>query len=160
MLRLLLGVITILFFRVNTIHADWYSQGTGGVLAAGKTTESADAGIEILKAGGTEADAAAATIPVLAVEDYGMFCMDGEVPFIHFEKATGEVKVLSGQGRAPLNQEAIDWLRSNGIPKAYTSGNIKSAAVPAEIDLCVTTMQQWGKLSFEEVAKPALRIID
>lgn len=144
----------------SNLSADWYAQGNGGAVAAGRTEKSADAGIEILKAEGTAADAAVAVLLVLTAEDFGMFCMGGEVPLIHYEAATGEVKVLSGQGRAPLDPVAIQWLIDNGIPKAYTSNNIKSAAVPAVIDLCVTAMQQWGKLSFEEVAQPLLRILD
>ncbi len=159
--HILTGLICFLVLLLpGSVSADWYASGNGGAVAAGATSKSADAGIEILKIDGSATDAAVATLLVLTAEDKSMFCMGGEVPFIHYEAETGEVKVLSGQGRAPLDPEAIKWLIDNGIPKAYTSNNIKSAAVPAVIDLCVTAMQQWGKLSFEQVAVPLLRILD
>lgn len=149
------------FTLSSTVPAqDWHASGNGGAVAGGGTMKSAEAGIEILEdKGGTAADAAVATLLVLTLEDRSLFCMGGEVPFIHCSGQTGEVKVLSGQGRAPLDSQAIDWLLANGIPDSDAPDNIKSAAVPAVIDLCVTAMQQWGKLSFEEVAEPAMRIL-
>ena len=154
-------VLLILFTWSSTVLAQtWYASGDGGAVAGGGTMKSADAGIEMLKdKGGTAADAAAATLLVLTLEDNSLFCMGGEVPFIHFEAATGKIKALSGQGRAPLDSQAIDWLIANGIPDPDASNNIKSAAVPAVVDLCVTAMQQWGTLSFEEVAQPMMRIL-
>lgn len=149
----------LLTLCVSLSAQEWYASGNGGAVAGGGTMKSADAGIEILKAGGTAADAAAATLLVLTLEDRSLFCMGGEVPLIHYEAATDSVKVLSGQGRAPLSQSSIDWLLQNGIPDPDASNNIKSAAVPAVIGLCVTAMQQWGKKSFEEVAQPAMRIL-
>ncbi len=158
---LFVGFLLLAILGSAVFAQTWYASGDGGAVAGGGTMKSADAGIEILQdKEGTAADAAAATLLVLTLEDRSLFCVGGEVPFIHFEAATGEIKCLSGQGRAPLDSQAIDWLLANGIPDPDASDNIKSAAVPAVIDLCVTAMQQWGKLSFEEVAQPALRILD
>ncbi len=153
-------VLFLILFTISvSFCASWYASGTGGAVAAGGTAKSAEAGLEILKDGGTAADAAAATLLALTLEDRNSFCFGGEVPLIHYEASSGNIKVLSGQGRAPLNQQSINWLLQNGIPNPNASNNIKSAAVPAVVDLCVTVMQQWGKLSFEEVAQPAMRIL-
>lgn len=154
-------IVPIVFIAVSMSSAQsWYAQGDGGAVAAGKTSRTAEAGIRMLKKGGKAADAAAASLIVLAIDDYGMFCIGGEVPYIHYDADKEKVKVLSGQGRTPLDQSAIDWLIRNGIPEQYTSGNIKTAAVPAVIDLCIQSMKLWGNLKFEDVIVPALEILD
>jgi gamma-glutamyltranspeptidase/glutathione hydrolase len=33
-----------------------------------------------------------------------------------YDAASKEVKVLAGQGAAPLDPKAIDWYMTNGIP--------------------------------------------
>lgn len=153
-------VVSIVLSLCFSTFSQWYASGRGGAVAAGATTHSVNAGLDMLRMEGKAADAAAASLLVLAIKDYGMFCMGGEVPFIHYDVDKNEVKVLSGQGRAPLDESAIDWLIQNGIPEQYTSGNIKTAAVPAVIDLCVQAMKLWGVLTFEDVVEPALDILD
>jgi len=159
--RFFAGFVLIILCSYSTLFsADWYASGRGGAIAGGGSMKGVDAGLAMLKKDGKAADAAAATILTLAITDYGMFCMGGEVPFIHYDVEKNEVKVLSGQGRAPRDTAAINWLLQNGVPKANTTGNIKSAAVPAVIDLVVQAMKLWGKLRFEDVAQPTLQILD
>ena len=127
-----------------------------GVVAAGGARAVA-AGMEILERGGNAADAAAATIFALNVTDHGACSIGGEVPLLIFDARSGEVKALSGQGRAPLSQDAIDWYMKHGIPG---EGDIKMAPVPSVVDLCVTTLQRYGTLTFEEVVAPSLALLD
>lgn len=153
-------VFILLLFCSFSTFAAWYASGKGGAVAAGKTTHSVNAGLAMLRQGGLAADAASSSLLVLSIKDYGMFCIGGEVPFIHYDSKSGQVKVLSGQGRAPLDKSSIDWLIRNGIPEQYQNGNIKSASVPAVIDLCVQAMKLWGVLTFKDAAQPALKILD
>jgi len=133
----------------------WYSSGTNGIIASGNE-QATRAGIKILKDGGNAADASVATLLVLSIKTVGAFCIGGEVPFMYYDAETGAVTVLNGQGGAPLDEEAIKWYYENGIP----SGDIKSAAVPAVVDLCVTALQKFGTMSFEQVVAPSLEILD
>jgi len=126
-----------------------------GIVAAGKA-EAVASGMTILKAGGNAADAAVATILVLSVKHIGAFCIGGEVPLMIYDAKRNEVKVLAGQGAAPLDSNAIAWYYKNGIP----GDDIRAAAVPAVIDLCVTALQRYGTMPFEQVANPALAILD
>ena len=66
------------------------------------------------------------------------------------------MKSLSGQGRAPLSQGAIDWYMENGIP----NGDIKMAPVPSVVDLCTTTLKLYGTMTFEEIIAPTLVLLD
>ncbi len=134
----------------------WKGAGKGGAVAAGKINSVA-AGIQILEEDGNAADAAVATLLALAVTDYGSFAIGGEVPLIIYSAKTQEVKVLCGLGSAPRNAAAIDWYYKNGIP---AKGSMKAAPVPGAIDLCVTALKLYGTMSFEQVAQPALTLLD
>jgi len=133
----------------------WNAASRSGVVAAGNA-RSVAAGIEILDQGGNAADAAAATILALAITDFGAFCIGGEVPFMIYDAEKQEVKVLSGQGAAPLNPKAMEWYYKNGIPME----DIQAAAVPAVVDLCVTALVKYGTLTFNDVVAPALRLLE
>ena len=139
----------------NTQEIGWKAVSKTGAVAAGGAKAVA-AGIEILEAGGNAADAAAGTILALNVTDHGACSIGGEVPLLIFDAKKQEVKSLSGQGRAPLSQTAIDWYMENGIP----NGDIKMAPVPSVVDLCTTTLKLYGTMTFEEIVAPTLALLD
>ena len=134
----------------------WKAVSNTGVIAAGGAGAVA-AGMTILTQGGNAADAAAATIFALNVTDHYLCSIGGEVPLLIYDANKEEVKSLSGQGRAPLSPEAIDWYMKNGIPGA---GDIKIAPVPSVVDLCITTLIQYGTKSFAEIIAPTLDLLD
>ena len=139
----------------NTQEISWNAVSKTGAVAAGGAKAVA-AGIEILEAGGNAADAAAGTILALNVTDHGACSIGGEVPLLIFDAEKQEVKSLSGQGRAPLSQDAINWYMENGIP----NGDIKMAPVPSVVDLCTTTLKQYGTMTFAEIVAPTLALLD
>ena len=141
---------------IDVKQIGWRAESKTGVVAAGGAGAVA-AGIEILNRGGNAADAAAATIFALNVTDHGACSIGGEVPLLIYSAETGEVKALSGQGRAPRSREAIDWYLKNGIPG---DGDMKMAPVPAVVDLCITVLKRYGSMSFEEIIAPALALLD
>ena len=139
----------------NTQEIGWKAVSKTGVVAAGGAKAVA-AGIEILEAGGNAADAAREqflrstlqiTVPVLL----GVKCH-----FLSLMRQNRKVKSLSGQGRAPLSQIAIDWYMENGIP----NGDIKMAPVPSVVDLCTTTLKLYGTKTFEDIVAPTLALLD
>jgi len=132
----------------------WNATSKEGVVAAG-SAEAVAAGITILAEGGNAADAAVSTILALTVTDHGACSIGGEVPLLIYDAGSQTVKALSGQGRAPLSQKAIDWYLENGIPE-----DIKMAPVPSVVDLCITTLQKYGTRSLEEVLPPTLALLD
>ncbi|MGE5558577.1 MAG: gamma-glutamyltransferase family protein [Bacillota bacterium] len=142
--------------NVNASKIGWKAQGKTGVVAAGHAL-AVQAGIHILRKGGNAADAAAATIFALNVTDHGYCSIGGEVPVILYDAEKREVKVLSGQGRAPLSQAAVDWYMQNGIPG---NGDMKMAPVPSVVDLCVTLLAEYGTKTLHEVTEPVLSILD
>jgi gamma-glutamyltranspeptidase/glutathione hydrolase len=131
------------------------ASGSKGLVVSGRAAAT-EAGIRMLEQGGNAADAGAATLLVLSVTQVGAFCIGGEVPVLIYDAAKNDVKVLSGQGAAPLDPKAIEWYMTNGIP----SGDVRSAAVPAALDAIVTLLRLYGTRSFEDVVQPALAILD
>ncbi len=134
----------------------WKASGEGGAVAAGGSGAVA-AGIQLLEKGGNAADAAVATLLALAITDYGSFAIGGEVPFIVYDANRQEVKVLCGLGRAPLDQNAIDWYYGHNIPD---EGSYKAMPVPGALHLCLTALELYGTKSFAEVVAPALALLD
>ena len=140
--------------NTNVQGIGWKAVSKIGAVAAGGAG-AVDAGIQILEAGGNAADAAAGTILALNVTDHIACSIGGEVPVLIFDAGRREVKSISGQGRAPLSQEAIDWYMKNGIP----SGDMKMAPVPSVVDLCITMLQRYGTKTFEEIVEPTLALL-
>lgn len=134
----------------------WKAVSKTGVIAAGGAGAVA-AGMKILSQGGNAADAAAATIFALNVTDHGDCSIGGEVPLLIYDAKNEEVKSLSGQGRSPLDPEAIKWYMRNGIPG---EGDIKIAPVPSVVDLCITTLIKYGTMSFGTIIAPVLDLLD
>ena len=133
----------------------WQASSKDGVIAAGEA-DAVAAGIAILEQGGNAADAAVATILALNVTDHGLCSIGGEVPLLIYEARSGEVKSLSGQGGAPLSPAAIEWYMAHGIP----NHDIKMAPVPSVVDLCITTLQHYGTMSFAQIVAPTLALLD
>lgn len=134
----------------------WQATSSVGAIAAGGAG-AVDAGMQMLENGGNAADAAAATLLALQVTDHIACCIGGEVPLLIYDAARKQVKSLSGMGRAPLAPEAIDWYMAHGIPGP---GNMRMAPVPSVVDLCITTMQQYGTMSLEQITAPMLSLLD
>ena len=131
------------------------ASGKFGIVVAGKPA-AVESGLHILESGGNAADAAAASILTLSVVHVGAFCIGGEVPVLVYDAAHQKVKVLSGQGAAPLDSTAIAWYMKNGI----AGNSIRLAAVPAVIDLCTTLLQLYGTISFSDAVAPTLTLLD
>jgi len=133
----------------------WKAYGKNGAIASGNELATR-AGMRVLRHGGNAADAAVATLLALSIKTIGAFCIGGEAPFMYYDAGSGRVKVLNGQGGAPLDEKAIDWYYAHGIP----GSDIRAAAVPAVVDVCVTALKLFGSKSFAEVAAPSLEILD
>ncbi len=152
----ILVLFTSLAGQLRAAEIGWSASGKGGAVAAGGAGAVA-AGIGILRSGGNAADGAAATILALAVTDYGMFAIGGEVPIIVYDAKSKQVKTIGGIGGAPMNPEAIQWFYKNGIPH---KGSMKAAPVPAAVDAVVTLLKAYGTIKFESAVAPTLELLD
>lgn len=153
--RIAFIIFGILPFTSFAQDLGYHSQGKKGIVAASEKAP-VQAGLDMLKMGGTAADAAVSTILAETVVDYPRFNIGGEVTFIYYDAKSQQVKVLSGIGEAPLSKEGIKWYMENGIP----SSDIRAALVPAVLDVCVKTLQLYGNLSFAQTVAPTLKLLE
>jgi len=159
-------LLTMAALSVLALHAagaeagmGWHASGRRGAVAAGGE-RAAQAGLDMLAAGGNATDAAVTTILAMTVTDFGPFCIGGEVPMLIYDAKSKKVVVLDGQGRAPLDPKATEWFLAQGIPTTRSSKNIKSACVPAVIDLCATALAECGTKKFSDAVAPTLALLD
>jgi gamma-glutamyltranspeptidase/glutathione hydrolase len=134
----------------------WSASGSGGAVAAGGAGSVA-AGIELLADGGNAVDAAVATILALAVTDYGLFVIGGEVPLMLHEGESRRVRVLSGVGRSPLDPATIADFYASGIPD---QGSYQAMPVPGAPHLCLTALAMFGTVSFERAVAPTMELLE
>ncbi len=155
--RLFFTVIILIIVNIQSYSQDltWYASGNGGIVAAGPKP-SVQAGLGILENGGNAVDGAVAVIFNLAVSDYGMFCIGGEVPFMFYSTETSKIVVFNGMGGAPQDPETIGWYYNNGIPVE----GLKAATVPSAVSTCLTALELKGTMSFEQIIAPTLAILD
>jgi len=131
------------------------ASGKNGVVVAGEK-RAAEIGTRVLEKGGNAADATTAALLALSVTKIGAFTIGGEASVLLYDAHQQKTHALWAQGAAPLDPQAIDWYLKNGMP----GSDVRTAAVPAGVDLCVTLLKQYGTISFEEAVKPTLALLD
>src|SRR5258705_5427079 len=131
------------------------ASGKNGIVVAGEK-RAADIGTQVLKNGGNAADATTAALLALSVTKIGAFTIGGEALVILYGAHQQKAHALWGQGAAPLDPQAIAWYLKKGMP----ASDIRTAAVPAVVDLCVTLLKQYGTISCEEAVQPTLALLD
>ncbi len=134
----------------------WQASGKNGAVSGGGS-DAVAAGLATLQKGGNAADAAVATILALTVTDSERVCFGGEAPIMVYDAKRNVVELLCGLGTAPrLATREFFEKRKGGIP----SKGIESAAVPGLVDGCITALERFGTITFEEAAKPTLAILE
>jgi gamma-glutamyltranspeptidase/glutathione hydrolase len=141
------------------IRADPYRAGRTmtmsrrGIVATSHVLAS-QAGLDMLKAGGSAMDAAIAAAAVLAVVEPMSTGLDGDAFFIYHEAATGKLHGLNGSGRSPRGL-SHEHLASLGKPKIEPH-SWEAVTVPGAFDAYVTGMERFGRKPLADVLAPAI----
>ncbi len=116
------------------------------------------AGVEVLAAGGSAADAAIATSAVLAVTTPHMCGMGGDL-FALVHRRPGPPEVLDAAGRAGSGADAAR-LRAEGHVVMPFVGDVRAATVPGCVDGWCALHVRHGRLPLAEVLAPARRLAE
>ncbi len=112
-----------------------------------------NAGIEVLSAGGTAADAAVAVALALSVvEPYFSHALGGGVWGLYFDAETGEVTALDGVGPAGSLITLEDYAARSG------QRGMHQANVPGAWDGWMLWLLRYGRLDLSDVLRPAIRL--
>ncbi|CAE6485640.1 unnamed protein product [Rhizoctonia solani] len=121
-----------------------------------------EAGLEILRKGGNAADAAVAVSAALNVTEPTSCGIGGDAFCLFYDASKNNVQALNGSGRSPKALD-IDVARKNGaMGRQLTERDLNSVTVPGAAAAWVDTVAKLGsgKVSFEEVMAPAIRLAE
>ena len=134
-------------FGTATAHAPSGMVATADHLAS-------SAGVAILRAGGTAADAAVAAGAVLAVTNQHQCGMGGDL-FALVHTADGHVDALCGAGRAGSGADSLQ-ARVEGLDRLPTTGDVRTVTVPGCVDGWIELHRRHGRLPFDQVLEAAI----
>lgn len=110
--------------------------------------------LRVLDAGGNAIDAGVAAGLVINVVQPDETSLGGIAPILVHD-SSGHTHALCGVGRWSNIVDFAEFSRMGEIPTGP-----KSIVVPAAIDAWVLALQRFGRLSFEQVAAPAIELAD
>lgn len=120
----------------------------------------AQAGREILAAGGSAIDAAVAVQLVLNLVEPQNSGIGGGAFIVHWDGSN--VVTLDGRELAPTAAKPERFLGPDGKPMPFYDAVVggRSVGVPGTLRLLETAHQRWGKLPWSQVIAPAIRLAE
>ena len=134
---------------------------TKGAMVAAANPEAVEAGLAILREGGTAVDAAIAVHTALGLVEPESSGIGGGGFMVYYDHASGEITVFDGRERAPAGAtpeyfmkdgEAMDFISS------WQSG--RSVGVPGAVALYKTAHDAAGKLEWADLFEPAITLAE
>ena len=138
------------------------ARGFGGAVVS-DTVPSTQAGIDVLRHGGTAADAAVAVAATLGVTDPYVAGIGGGGYFVYYNAAQHRVFTIDGRETAPAADDVNMFInpatgQPYSFPTAVTSG--LSVGVPGTLATWQRALDRWGHFSLASDLRPAIRVAD
>ncbi|MFO1169841.1 MAG: gamma-glutamyltransferase [Hyphomicrobiaceae bacterium] len=121
-----------------------------------------EAGVEILKAGGSAVDAAIAVQMVLNVVEPQSSGIGGGGFLVHFTKADGSLTTFDGRETAPASAKPDRFLLPDGKPRDFDEA-VKSGlsiGTPGNLRMLELAHKRFGKLPWKRLFEPAIRVAE
>jgi gamma-glutamyltranspeptidase/glutathione hydrolase len=137
-------------------------RGHGGAVVS-DTAESTQAGLDVLRRGGTAADAAVAVASTLGVTDPYVAGIGGGGYLVYYDARTHQVSTIDGRETAPGADGPSMFLdpvsgKPLSYPVAVTSG--LSVGVPGTLATWQRALQRWGRYGLAEDLQPAEQVAE
>jgi gamma-glutamyltranspeptidase/glutathione hydrolase len=136
--------------------------GTGGAVVS-DTAAATQAGLGVLRRGGTAADAAVAVASTLGVTDPLVAGIGGGGYFVYYDARTHRVYTIDGRETAPAAATEslfIDPATGKPLPFATAVTSGLSVGVPGTLMTWQRALSRWGNFSLAADLQPAERIAD
>lgn len=136
-------------------------QGEAGRhMVAAANPLAAQAGREILRAGGSAADAAIAVQLVLNLVEPQSSGIGGGAFLLHWNESDRAVVALDGRETAPAAAKPDRFLDPDGKPLPFMRAVVggRSVGVPGTVRLMAEAHRRWGKLPWHDLFDPAIRL--
>ncbi|HLJ00680.1 MAG TPA: gamma-glutamyltransferase [Bradyrhizobium sp.] len=132
----------------STVHSQ-------NAMVATSHPQAALTAIEVLRSGGTAADAAVAASALLAVIEPQSTGIGGDCFALLQKKGEGKIAAYNGSGRAPKAATA-EWYLERDI-RAIPLTSAHSVTIPGAVDAWATILRDHGKLGFDALLQPAIK---
>ncbi|HJP73582.1 MAG TPA: gamma-glutamyltransferase [Pseudonocardiaceae bacterium] len=134
--------------------------GYGGAVVS-DTLQSTQAGLDVLKHGGTAADAAVAVASTLGVTDPFVAGIGGGGYLVYYDARTHRITTIDGRETTPAGADQNLFIdpatgKPFAFPTAVTSG--LSVGVPGTLMTWQRALNQWGHFSLAQDLRPAEQV--
>ena len=129
---------------------------TSGVAAA--NPYAVEAGLEVLRAGGSAVDAAVAVQAMLGLVEPQSSGIGGGAFLMHYEAATGKITAFDGREAAPAGATPDMFLKADGQRISWAEGVVggRSTGVPGAMAMLGVAQKRFGKLPWSTLFDPAI----
>ncbi len=154
MKKIILGFVLFLLLP-NAVLAE-----KGAVTAA--DPRAAEAGIAMLRQGGSAADAALAMMLALSVVEPQSSGIGGGGFFVYNDPKSGLSATIDGREKAPAATREDRFMGPDGKPLAFRDAFLggHSVGVPGNISLAAKAHKKWGKLKWAKLFDPAIKLAE
>ncbi|TWG95444.1 gamma-glutamyltranspeptidase/glutathione hydrolase [Mesorhizobium sp. J18] len=120
----------------------------------------AEAGLEIMREGGSAADALIAVQTVLGLVEPQSSGIGGGAFLVWYDAASGEVTTFDGRETAPAASTPELFLEENGKPLSFFDAVVggRSVGTPGVVALMEMVHQRYGKLPWAQSFEPAVKL--
>ncbi|MEO6716036.1 MAG: gamma-glutamyltransferase [Novosphingobium sp.] len=150
--------LTLLFALPALAHGAAHQAPFASGMVSAADPRAAEAGAEMLRAGGSATDAALATLLALNVVEPQSSGIGGG-GFMIMADGKGKVETIDGRETAPA-AATPDWFKMGGqylaTPQAIPGG--RSVGVPGNVSLMARAHRRHGRLAWRRLFAPAIRL--
>lgn len=131
-------------------------------VATSADSRATEAGAEMLRKGGTAADAAMAMMLALTVVEPQSSGIGGGGFLVYQNGEDGVLSTINGRETAPAGATPDRFMGPDGKPLPFTSAfpGGKSVGIPGNMRLMAMTHQKWGKLPWKDLFAPAIKLAE
>lgn len=137
---------------------DW----SAGAMVAAANPLAVEAGLEVLRKGGSAVDAAIAVQTVLGLVEPQSSGLGGGAFLIHYDAASGDVTAYDGRETAPVGATPTMFLSADGTPESFgaavQSGD--AVGVPGLMSLLAMAHADHGRLTLADDVAAAARLAE
>lgn len=138
-------------------------QPTDGVgMVAAADPRAVDAGLEMLKKGGSATDAAIATMAVLGLVEPQSAGIGGGAFLLNYDRASKDIDAYDGRERAPMGATPELFLGPDGKPLGFRDAvwSGLSTGAPSMIAMLEKAHADHGRLPWRDLFEPAIKLAD
>ena len=131
-------------------------------MVAAADPRAADAGLKILRDGGSAVDAAIAAQMVLGLVEPQSSGIGGGLFLLHYHAADARMDAYDGRETAPAKANAAQFLDANGTVLSYRAavGSGRSVGVPGTLRALELAHRDYGKLPWARLFDPAIALAE